>query len=91
MWLVVRKYVDNLMFRSEELKGTFRLQNNYELQPTQFSTRFNHEYGERVTTHISCVYTKLQTNYKRSFNKSVMKDICKISLSDFSCNFFVYL
>ena len=68
--LVVRKYVDNLMFCGES-ECAFRLQNNtvYELHSMQFNTTFKHERVGKVNTNTSCV-TKLQMNNKRSFNNA---------------------
>ena len=83
--LIVRKYVDNLMFYSKESNWTFRLQNNtlYKFQSIQYSTKFRHKHGVKVSIHTSLVPKKLQTNFNRSFNKAGIKHFCKTSLQDF--------
>lgn len=58
-----------------------RLQNNtvYELQRIQlFST--NKPEHDRKLTQTSCASTKLQPNYKRSFNKTIANHLCKKNL-----------
>ena len=74
-----KKYVEILVFRSEESKGTFGLQNStvYKIGAIIFSTTFKNEDGGKVSTHTFCVSAKLM-NYKRSFNTAVMKHPSKI-------------
>ena len=64
--LVVRKYIDNLMFLTEESNEIFRLQSNtvYKLRSIQFSTSFKNEHDRKGNTHTSCLSTKLQITAK---------------------------
>ena len=83
--LIIRKYVGNLMFHSEESRKTFKIQNNsiYEIQFIQFVQYLDTNMAKKVNTHTSCVFTQLQMNYKRSFNKAIVKKLCKISFKYF--------
>ena len=55
------------MFRCEESKGTFRLQNNtaYKFLPVPFSGIFKHEHGEQFKqwTHIPHIHTNLNSEH----------------------------
>ena len=64
--LLDRKYVDNLMFRSEKSNWTFRLQNNTvnKLQSAQFSTIFKLELCGKVNKYLLCLHkNELQNKF----------------------------
>ena len=73
------------MFRSEESNETCRLPNNtvYELQSIKFSTTFKHKVGGITKSLTSYFSAKLQMNYRRSFNKALVKSFSKMSFKDF--------
>ena len=81
----VRKHAANLVFRSDESKGTFRLQSGTvcELQSILFCKTVKHGHSGKVKRHTSCVTAKLQTNCKISFNEVGTKHFCKISFKEF--------
>ena len=73
--IVVTEYMDNLMFCGEELNGT--------TEQHCLGTSIYPSCG-KVNTHTPPhASTKLQMNYKISFNKVVTKQFRKISLKDF--------
>ena len=73
------------MFCNNKSNKTCILQNNtfYKIQSIKFITTFKPEHSGKVKTHISCVSTKLQMNYKRRVSKTLLKYFCKYSFSDF--------
>ena len=71
--IVVTEYVDNLMFCGEELNGI--------TEQHCLGTSIYPSCG-KVNTHTSAS-TKLQMNYKISFNKVKTKQFRKISFKDF--------
>ena len=84
-YFMVRKYVGTLMFHSEESRKTFKIQNNsiYKLQFIQFLQCVDSNTVKKVNASASCVSTQLQMNYKRSLNKAIIKQFCKISFKYF--------
>ena len=92
---MVRKYVDNLMFRSDESKGTFRLQNN----TTNFNLSNLVEYSntgwpKSEHTYLLCIHKSTNEIQKKSqliSNKALSLNIFQRfwkGIPKFACKFF---